>query len=239
MITCKSWNGLPNGAAGRWMRVYQWEEGAFPNIRIYAMAVPCYHCENPVCVDAANAIVPGSMYKEGKYGAVLIDPDKSTSVSLRAAWEACPYGAIVFDSDAPDAKGAMCNMCIDRLEQGMKPVCVMSCTLSAMEFGPMDEITAKYGTLKTLEGMPDPSITKPSVVFKAPLPKKQIVPYDSNRALELWQPRGPDAAANGLPPVFTSASDVTNPPSGLVRRTQLVLKAKNNKELLFLTRHEE
>src|SRR3972149_1663426 len=100
-VACKSWNMLPPGPE-KWMRGYQWEK--------------------PVCVDAAD----GAMYKEEKYGAVLIDPDKATSASMRKAWVACPYGAIAFDSDAPDAKASMCTMCIDRLEQDKLPVCVES-----------------------------------------------------------------------------------------------------------------
>ena len=81
MLACNEWNGNPPGAAGRWMRVYHVEAGAFPNVQLRAFAIPCYHCEEPVCVDRAN----GSMYKEPKYGAVLIDPDKNTDPELRDA----------------------------------------------------------------------------------------------------------------------------------------------------------
>ena len=90
MLACQEWNGLPvsteTDGSGKWMRVYQWESGAFPNVRLFCLAVPCYHCENPVCVDAAN----GAMYKEPRYGAVLIDPDKAKTqgIDLRAANEA-------------------------------------------------------------------------------------------------------------------------------------------------------
>jgi anaerobic dimethyl sulfoxide reductase subunit B (iron-sulfur subunit) len=71
------------------------------------------------------------MYKEEKYGAVLIDPDKARSIDLRKANEACPYGAIQFDSDAMDATASKCTMCIDRLEQGMIPICVETCRESS------------------------------------------------------------------------------------------------------------
>ena len=74
----------------------------------------CWHCSNPVCVTAAN----GAMYKEPKYGAVLIDPSQTKNPSLKAAWEACPYGVISFDSDAPDSNAFKCNMCVDKLSSG-------------------------------------------------------------------------------------------------------------------------
>ena len=112
----------------KWLRLYEWDSGTFPNLRVNTLFAPCYHCANPACVPAAN----GAMYKEPKYGAVLIDPAQATSANLRAAWEACPYGAIVFDSDLPSAKASKCTMCIDRLEQSLQPVCVMSCMMESL-----------------------------------------------------------------------------------------------------------
>ena len=236
MLACMEWFGLPTGAAGRWMRVLQYETGAFPNTRIYGLAVPCYHCENPVCVDAAN----GAMYKEAKYGAVLIDPAKAKtqSLDLRKANAACPYGAIVFDSDAADATGSKCTMCVDRLQQGLAPICVLSCGTRAWEFGPIANLQQKFGTLKQLDGMPDPSISQPAAVFKAQLPRKQIVAYDANRALQLWQQRGPTAGPN-TPQVFQNASDVTDPQTDRVLKSKLVFHYKNNAETVYRTTHDE
>jgi anaerobic dimethyl sulfoxide reductase subunit B (iron-sulfur subunit) len=236
MLACMEWYGLPTGAAGRWMRVLQWETGAFPNTRIYGLAVPCYHCENPVCVDAAN----GAMYKESKYGAVLIDPAKAQtqSLDLRKANDACPYGAIVFDSDATNATAGKCTMCVDRLSQGLAPICVLSCGTRAWEFGPLADLQTKFGTLKQLDGMPDPSISQPAAVFKAQMPRKLIVPYDANRALQLWQQRGPTSDSN-TPPVFQNAADITNPPDGLVLKNKPVFHYKSNAELIYRTTHDE
>jgi len=134
-ISCKSWNLLPAGPV-KWSRLYQWETGSFPNVRVNTLFAPCYHCANPVCIPAAN----GAMYKEPNFGAVLIDPTQTQNPSLRAAWEACPYGAIVFDSDAPDANASKCTMCIDRLVQGQQPVCVMSCMMRALDFGKLSDL---------------------------------------------------------------------------------------------------
>lgn len=69
VIACKQWNGIPPGPV-KGMRVYQWEKGAFPKIRIHLLAISCYHCENPVCV---RACPNGALIKEEKYGAVLVD----------------------------------------------------------------------------------------------------------------------------------------------------------------------
>lgn len=185
-LACKDWNDLPPGPT-RWLRLHQWEEGSFPNVRIRTVAVFCYHCQNPLCVDAAG----GAMMKEEKYGAVLIDPDKASSPNMKKAWNACPYGAMTFESDAADAKASMCTMCIDRLEQGLKPVCVEACPQRALDFDTLENLQKKYGTNSDLPGMPSSAQVKPAVIFKALGDKRQIVPYDANRALTLMGDRSP------------------------------------------------
>ena len=73
-IACKDWNGLEPGAE-KWMTVYEWEQGTFPNIRLHALAFPCAHCEDPSCVKVCES---GALYKEDEFGAVLVDQDKCT-----------------------------------------------------------------------------------------------------------------------------------------------------------------
>jgi anaerobic dimethyl sulfoxide reductase subunit B (iron-sulfur subunit) len=124
------------------MRVYQWEKGVFPNVKVNILPVPCLHCENPICTKACPN---GALYKEEKYGAVLVDTDKCQGT--RKCWLACPYGAPQYGGDEPGEKMSKCDMCIDRLEEGLKPICVLSCSMRALEFGPLDELTKKYGDL--------------------------------------------------------------------------------------------
>jgi anaerobic dimethyl sulfoxide reductase subunit B (iron-sulfur subunit) len=231
-IACKQWHDIPPGSV-KWLRVYQWEKGTFPDIDLRVLPVMCFHCENPVC---AGACPHGAIYKEGKYGAVLVDPDKCKGE--RKCWKACPYGAPQFEGDRPGLKMSKCDMCIDRLEKGDKPICVLSCSLRALEFGPINELREKWGTLRQLEEMPEASITAPAVVFKPADPKKQIVAWDYNKALKLWQKRQPD---NGepLPDIFHEITDVTQISEDITGRNRLVLKAKNNEELMFRTMDDE
>jgi heterodisulfide reductase subunit A len=78
----------------------------------------------------------------------------------------------------------------------------------------------------------------PSVVFKPEDPKRQIVPYDPKKALDLWQKRHPE---NGevLPDVFADAEDVTQAPRQMGGRNRLVLKPGNVEELMFFTSDDE
>jgi len=219
---CKEWKDLPPGSL-RPLRILQWEEGSFPTPRVHNLVVQCYHCQNPVCVAAAN----GALIKEGTYGAVIIDPAQANSVMLRAAYQACPYGAISFDSDAPDAKATKCDMCIDRLQAGLKPVCVEACPQRAFDFDTLDNLHAKYGTTADLTALPNSSTTSPAVVFKPQPPKRApLVPYDSARALQLLGPRGSFA------PVYTSATQATTAAPGQIARTGPTIKPKSMAELV-------
>lgn len=147
-ISCKQWHDVPPGPV-KWMRVYQWEKGVFPKIDLRVLPIPCFHCETPVC---AEACPNKAIAKEEKYGAVLVDPEKCTGA--RKCWQACPYGAPQFAGNEPGLKMSKCTMCIDRLEEGLKPLCVLSCSMRALEFGPLDELMKKYSNLRRLEDIP-------------------------------------------------------------------------------------
>jgi Fe-S-cluster-containing dehydrogenase component len=172
------------------------------------------------------ATANGALIKEPTYGAVLIDPAKSTSSDLKAAWAACPYGAISFDSDAPDSTAYKCDMCIDRLEMGLLPSCVLVCPQRALDFGKISDLRMKYGTNSDLDEMPSSSITSPAVVFKPNAPKTQLVQYDTNAALMLWATRG------SLPDVFSSPDAVTSIPPGIISRGSLNMKASSSDLIL-------
>jgi anaerobic dimethyl sulfoxide reductase subunit B (iron-sulfur subunit) len=230
VVSCKQWHDLPPGPQ-KWMRVYQWEKGAFPKTRVHFLAISCYHCRKPVCLEACPN---RAIYKEEKYGAVLIDPGKCKG--SRQCWKACPYGAIVFASDRPGEPASKCGMCLDRLEQKKKPICVLSCSLRALEFGPMDEMISRFGHLQQLEEMPSPNITFPSVVFKAQEMKKAILPWDMKRAMELWKKRGPH---NVGPSLYQSLEDFTRIPPGTIGRDRLVLKAENAAEFMYRTTDDD
>jgi len=228
VAACKQWSHLPPGPQ-KWMRVYQWEEGGFPDIRLHFLALPCYHCAKPAC---ARACPNKAIYKEEKYGAVLIDPAKCTG--QRKCWQACPYGAIVFPTDDPGAAAGKCTMCLDRLEEGKKPICVLSCSLRALEFGPLDQLRSQFGDLQQLEELPSPRITFPSVIFKRPGPKKIILPWDAGKAAELWRKRGPSATSD-VPDLLAPGEDLKAVLPGTVGRDRLVLKAKNMEEFMYYT----
>ena len=228
VVACKDWYDIKPGPV-KYVRTYEYEEGYYPNVRLNVRWIACFHCSNPVCIDACPN---HAIYKEEKYGAVLIDQEKCQGHRLCS--RACPYGAITFESDRMSAavKANKCTMCIDRLEQGLKPVCVLACPMRALDFDTMDNLIKKYGNNQHLKDLPDPNITRPSIIFKAKGAKKNILPYDEEKALRLLATRDP------LPPIFKSLEDVKEIPQGLRLKDKLILKHTNVEELMEYTRND-
>ncbi len=226
VVACRDWNDIQPGPV-KWLRLLQWEKGVWPTMRMNTCFATCYHCENPVCVDACQH---HALFKEDKYGAVLLDEDLCEGD--RNCWKACPYGAPQYEDDAPGTPMSKCDMCYDRLEQGELPTCVMSCPGRALDFGTLEEMEAKYGTLKALPDMPDGDFVKPAIVFRPLNERKNIVPYDVDRAMELMRDRGED-----LPPQFEYA-DVESAEER-IGYGKLVMKAASVAEALALSKNEE
>jgi hypothetical protein len=110
----------------------------------------------------------------------------------------------------------------------------MACPRRALDFDVLTALKSKYGTVASIEGLPDPSQTNPSVVFKAyPATQPTYVPYDTNAALQLLNQRG------SLPPTYTSSSAVTTVPVGVVGRSHLNLKPNGVNDPTDTSVHDE
>jgi anaerobic dimethyl sulfoxide reductase subunit B (iron-sulfur subunit) len=164
-VACKDKNNLPNGVS--WRRVFQYEGGEWidqggqmapSNVYAYSVSAACMHCQDTICTQ----VCPTTAITKNADGIVTIDPDHC--IGCRYCSWACPYGAPQFDV----SRGVMtkCDMCADLVAKGERPVCVEACPQRAIDFGPLDELQKKYGSFAAPAPLPDPSITKPSVVYK-------------------------------------------------------------------------
>ena len=136
------------------------EGGTYPNYQRINISMACNHCDDPVCLKGC----PTRAYtKFAEYGAVLQDPDICFGCGY-CTW-VCPYNAPQLDP----IKGQVskCNMCVDRLEVGLKPACVSACLGKALDFGVIENIPEGRSQAKTeIPGFPRTDITHPNVRFQ-------------------------------------------------------------------------
>lgn len=123
------------------------------------MSIACNHCDEPTCVAGCPT---GAMHKREEDGLVLVDD--SVCVGCRYCEMRCPYGAPQFDTQAKVMR--KCDGCLDRLEKNLPPICVESCPQRALDFGPIDELRAKYGSENEIAPLPAASFTHPNLIIK-------------------------------------------------------------------------
>jgi DMSO reductase iron-sulfur subunit len=165
-IACKDKNGLAPGP--RFRRVQYIEGGTYPDVYAYKVNMSCNHCAEPACLPTCPT---GAIFKRKIDG--IVDIDSTLCIGCRRCEAACPYGAPQYDPEDNTVK--KCNMCVDELEAGRKPYCVMACMMRVLDIGPIDQLrtgqwpTTAYGPndkpVKAVKNFADPELTNPSIVF--------------------------------------------------------------------------
>ncbi|NOZ53440.1 MAG: dimethyl sulfoxide reductase anchor subunit [Gammaproteobacteria bacterium] len=155
---CSEKNDLPAHISFR--SVGYVEGGSYPAYRRLNISMACNHCDDPVCLKGC----PTRAYtKFAEYGAVLQDPDICFGCGY-CTW-VCPYNAPQLDP----VKGQVskCNMCVDRLEVGLKPACAAACLGGALDFGIIESTPENRDQAKIqIPGFPSPDITNPNIRFQ-------------------------------------------------------------------------
>ena len=155
---CSEKNDNPSHLAFR--SVGYVEGGSYPDYKRMNISMACNHCDDPVCLKGCPT---GAYTKHVEYGAVLQDPETCFGCGY-CTW-VCPYNAPQLDP----VKGQVskCNMCVDRLEVGLKPACVSACIGNALDFGVIENTPENREQCKTsIPGFPDPDITHPNIRFQ-------------------------------------------------------------------------
>ncbi|MBE9559267.1 MAG: dimethyl sulfoxide reductase anchor subunit, partial [Proteobacteria bacterium] len=151
------------------------EGGTYPAYQRINISMACNHCDDPVCLKGC----PTRAYtKFAEYGAVLQDPDICFGCGY-CTW-VCPYNAPQLDP----VKGQVskCNMCVDRLEVGLKPACVAACLGNALDFGVIENIPENRSQARTeIPGFPRTDITHPNIRFQQTrTPQRDMNRVDQN-----------------------------------------------------------
>lgn len=163
-VACKDLHNHSKGINFR--RVYEYAGGDWQqegqvlrhHIFAYYLSIACNHCEDPAC---ARVCPSGAMHKQDN-GLVVVN--EKVCIGCKSCIMACLYGAPQYDEE----KGHVvkCDACQDRVAVGEKPVCVASCPYRALDFGPMDELEAKYGKSVNMAPLPSTHYTNPNLIVK-------------------------------------------------------------------------
>jgi len=149
-VACKQWKNLPaentvnrgtnenpaDVSFNTYKVVRMREEVVDGKLRWLFFPEQCRHCIEPPCLDTAGD--KGAIYKDEATGAVIYTA-KTKGLNAKEIIESCPYNIPRKGKNGAIAK---CDMCIDRVQNGLLPACVKTCPTGAMNFGDREEMLA-------------------------------------------------------------------------------------------------
>ena len=142
-VACKQWHNLPAEATENrgsyenppdlsfdtYKLVHMKEEIIDGRLQWLFFPEQCRHCIEAPCKEAAGE--PDAIYKDEATGAILYT-EVTKQLAADDIIQACPYNV---PRKGPGGALAKCDMCNDRVHNGLLPACVKTCPTGAMNFG--------------------------------------------------------------------------------------------------------
>jgi len=94
----------------------------------YSVPLHCRHCEVNVCIE----VCPKEAIEKNELGIVKINEIKC--IGCKACIVACPFGILRLDEVSKVV--VKCDLCWERLEKDLLPICVLTCPTGALQFIP-------------------------------------------------------------------------------------------------------
>ncbi len=94
----------------------------------------CRHCIEAPCLQIAEN--ESAIYRDAATGAILYTA-KTKELDADAIIDSCPYN---IPRKRDDGSIAKCDMCNDRIHNGLRPACVTTCPTGTMNFGDRQEM---------------------------------------------------------------------------------------------------
>lgn len=156
-VACKLEHNLPKDVS--LTKVVKYEEGIYPNARMYMDVKLCMHCDNPPCVE----ICPTGASIKLDNGIVYVDYDKC--IGCKNCIMVCPYDARTYVNNAVaelpgisisknygknddlENKVMKCDFCFERIKDNKLPACVIACPAKARVFGDLDDPNSEVSEL--------------------------------------------------------------------------------------------
>jgi formate dehydrogenase iron-sulfur subunit len=149
-VACKQWHDLPGDETTNfgsyqnpadlnfdtYKLVRMREEVIDGGLRWLFFADQCRHCLEPPCQETAGE--PSAIFTDANTGAVLYTA-VTRQLNADEIIESCPYNIPRKSADGTLAK---CDMCYDRVQNGLLPACVKVCPTGTMNFGERDDMLA-------------------------------------------------------------------------------------------------
>ena len=173
-IACKQWKKLPAEKTVNRGSFQNPEDLSFSTYKLVRMSEPeidkklqwlffpdqCRHCVEPPCLEAAGE--PQAIYKDKATGAVLYTK-VTKDLEADKIIESCPYN---IPRKGPDGSLAKCDMCIDRVSNGLKPACVHTCPTGTMNFGDYKEMReyARWRLAEVKHRFPQATLLNPDTL---------------------------------------------------------------------------
>jgi formate dehydrogenase iron-sulfur subunit len=159
-VACKEWNQLPDDGflftgmsydntaslgASTWRHVSFIERpvpltGQTTGVGDFSwlmMSDVCKHCRSAACLE----VCPTGSIVRTEFDSVFVQPDICNGCGMCVS--ACPFGVI--DRREDDGRAWKCTLCYDRQRDGMTPACAKACPTDSIQFGDIDELTARAG----------------------------------------------------------------------------------------------
>jgi formate dehydrogenase iron-sulfur subunit len=147
-VACKQWHDLPAEDTvnrGSYQNPPDLSFSTYKLVRMHEKEIDgrlrwlffpdqCRHCLEPPCLETAGD--PSAIYQDSDTGAVVYTAG-TRHLTTTEIIDSCPY---YIPRAADDGTLAKCDMCNDRVRNGLKPACVQTCPSGAMQFGERDEI---------------------------------------------------------------------------------------------------
>ena len=123
VVACNEQNGNP--AAINWRRVGEVEGGHYPQAQRYHLSMGCNHCLEPSCLIGC----PVEAYTKDPVTGVVIHSADACIGCQYCTWN-CSYGVPQYNPE----RGVVgkCDMCHNRLSDGMAPACAAACPEGAI-----------------------------------------------------------------------------------------------------------